>query len=105
MKNAMLTAVAFLFTGSNALAEEAIDVGSRKQLFIDERFIAENDGITLAVNPPRKEEAVSRSEMPWENKRAGLFSIPVPSDTRASGHFASTRRSGRPQAGARPDST
>ncbi len=30
------------------------DIGSRKQLFIDERFVAEKQGVQLAVNPPVK---------------------------------------------------
>ena len=71
---ALAVVTAFLFAGFNALAEEAIDVGSRKQLFIDERFIAENDGMTLTVNPARTEEVVLRPERPWENKRVGVYS-------------------------------
>ena len=31
------------FAGTGAFAEEAIDAGSRKQLFIDDRFFAGND--------------------------------------------------------------
>ena len=37
-----------------AAAAAPIDVGDRKQLFIDDRFIAERDGIELRVNPPQK---------------------------------------------------
>jgi hypothetical protein len=35
-----------------------IDVGDRKQLFIDERFIAHSRGISLALNPAEKREIV-----------------------------------------------
>jgi len=31
-----------------------VDVGDRKQLFIDDRFIADRDGIQLRANPPQK---------------------------------------------------
>lgn len=37
-----------------AQALTPIDVGDRKQLFIDDRFIADSTGITLTMNPPRK---------------------------------------------------
>lgn len=33
---------------------QPIDVGSRKQLFVDDRFIAERERIELRVNPPQK---------------------------------------------------
>ena len=63
VKNVMLAALITLclFFGASAPAQEAIDIGSRKQLFIDDRFIAENAGITLVVNsPPRKRSCCSR---------------------------------------------
>jgi hypothetical protein len=37
-----------------ALAAAPIDVGDRKQLFIDDRFIAERERIELRANPPQK---------------------------------------------------
>lgn len=79
MKKAMLVGLVTgcSFAGFDAFADEAIDVGSRKQLFIDDRFFAENDAITLVVNPPRKEEAVLRPERPWESKRVGAYSSVV----------------------------
>ncbi|AMV36204.1 hypothetical protein [Planctomyces sp. SH-PL62] len=36
------------------LGQAPIDVGDRKQLFIDDRFIAERDRVELRANPPRK---------------------------------------------------
>ena len=35
-----------------------INVGSRKQLFIDERFIESSRGVTLTMNPPKRDGAV-----------------------------------------------
>ena len=35
-----------------------IDVGSRKQLFIDERFIAASSGVELVMNPPHTDGKV-----------------------------------------------
>lgn len=45
-------------TGDAALA--------RKQLFIDNRFIAESQGIKIHTNPPELRGLVLRGEMPWE---------------------------------------
>ncbi len=47
-------------------APEPIDIGSRKQLFIDERFIESSKGVGLRMNPPRKLGPVLVPEMPWE---------------------------------------
>lgn len=44
-----------------------IDVGSRKQLFVDERFIASSRGVKLTMNPPVKmNEPVLANHIPWE---------------------------------------
>jgi len=44
-----------------------IDVGSRKQLFVDERFIASSRGVQLTMNPAVKmNEPVLASYIPWE---------------------------------------
>ena len=56
------------------------DVGDRKQLFIDRRFIAWSDGITLAVNPPIKREVVLESEEPWEETRLGVYATVLEDD-------------------------
>ncbi len=38
----------------NGAAEGPLDVGARKQLFIDHRFIAQSENITLRMNPAQK---------------------------------------------------
>ena len=38
--------------GAGRTTAATIDVGSRRQLFIDHRFIAERDGVSLCMNPP-----------------------------------------------------
>ena len=44
-----------------------------KQLFIDDRFFAERQGIELQVNPPIKAGRVLAPEMPWENGVTGAY--------------------------------
>ncbi|MBN2295267.1 MAG: hypothetical protein JXM70_22745 [Pirellulales bacterium] len=53
----------------NAGEQKAIDVGSRKQLFFDKKFIDSSDGITITMNPPVKAGIVLRPEKPWEKFR------------------------------------
>ena len=44
-----------------------IAVDSEKQLFIDEKFIAESDGVVLTMNPPQQmPEPVLAVDRPWE---------------------------------------
>jgi len=56
-----------------ALGEEGgIDVGDRKQLLIDHRFIAESKNVTLHMNRPRKMGAVLLPDKPWESRDIGF---------------------------------
>lgn len=46
-----------------------IDVGSRKQLFVDDKFIAQHRGIELTMNVPVKmNQPVLASDIPWEGE-------------------------------------
>ena len=51
-----------------------IDIGDRKQLFIDRRFIAHGDGVELELHLPHlPEENLLPANKPWESSRAGLW--------------------------------
>jgi len=58
--------------GAQAKNAAPIDVGGRKQLFIDHRFIESCHGIRLTVNPPVKKEIVLRPE---GQETGGMFWI------------------------------
>jgi hypothetical protein len=46
-----------------------IAVGSQRQLFIDDRFIARSEGITLTMNPPYQDhEPLLVADRPWEGR-------------------------------------
>ena len=47
-------------------AESPVDVGNRKQLMIDKRFMADSKDITLRMNPPTQRRLVLRQDKPWE---------------------------------------
>lgn len=51
---------------ADPIASSSRAVGSRRQLFIDDRFIAESQHVALTVNPPAKREIVLQGEYPWE---------------------------------------
>ena len=66
----MAAACALLVMGNVARGEAAngpIDVGSRKQLFIDEKFIESIKGVELVMNHPYQTgEALITADKPWE---------------------------------------
>ena len=58
-----------------------LSVGSQKQLFIDHKFIAAKEDITLAVNPPvKRPEPVLKSDKPWDAFALIYFSVGQNSD-------------------------
>jgi hypothetical protein len=67
-------------TDSNALP---IEIGSNKQLFIDQRFIESSYGVNLSMNPPVKVEPVLVAETPIEGHRIGGYSTVI----EAAGHY------------------
>ena len=51
----------------HTLPDRALAVGNRKQLFIDDRFLASSHNISLTANPAQKLGPVMQSEkVPWE---------------------------------------
>ncbi len=50
---------------------EPIDVGSRKQLFVDKELIESSNNIHLTMNPPRKAGIAFEAEGPLENLQIG----------------------------------
>jgi len=52
-----------------------MDVGSRKQLFIDNKFIEKQEGIILCMNPPVKAGTALVPETPWEKGGIACTSI------------------------------
>jgi len=52
---------------------DPINVGGKKQLFIDNRFIETSENIQLTMNPPRKYGPVIRPDRPWERISASGY--------------------------------
>ena len=55
---------------------QPIDIGSSKQLFVDDRFISTSNGVELTMNPPyQAAEPVVTVDAPWEDPSDTSFGI------------------------------
>lgn len=52
---------------------DAINVGSWKQLFIDDYLIDYSKNVSIKINPPVKAGPVLRADKPWESFRVGAY--------------------------------
>lgn len=58
-----------------AAADTVLDIGNRRQLFIDHKFIASSNNVRLVVHPPRKTgERSIDTDRPWERGGLGPYS-------------------------------
>ena len=79
-----------------------MNVGSRKQLFIDDAFLAETEGVGLTMNPPvQHPDPVLVPDRPWEAKGIAGYNTVI---REASGDFrmwyGAVMKNGLPQEGA-----
>ena len=58
-----------------------IDLGSRRELFVDDYLIDRMDGVRLALQQPRDEGTVFWFDRPWEGRWAGYFTVIKDGDT------------------------
>ena len=56
-------------------AEEVLDIGSRRELFLDRYLIAALNGTTLKLHRPVEKEAVLRFDKPWEGRFCGYVTV------------------------------
>lgn len=64
-----LTLACTLWGACVAMASTPVDVGSRKQLFVDNKFIAQSRGVELTMNVPVKmNQPVLASDTPWDGE-------------------------------------
>lgn len=62
-------------TAQTAGRDEMIDIGSRRELFIDHYLIETMSGVRLELNRPRNEGVVIRFDQPWEFPFAGCPAV------------------------------
>ena len=63
--------------GTNAFAQAPapIELGNRRELFIDDHLIAEMKQTQLLVHQPVREEIVADCDAPWEGNGCGYYSV------------------------------
>ena len=55
--------------------ERSIDLGSRRELFVDDYLIERMDGVHLELQQPRDEGAVFWPDRPWEGGWTGYYTV------------------------------
>ena len=56
-------------------AAEHIDIGSRRELFIDHHLIGSLGGVRLVLHRPQPREIVLRFDQPWEGNTSGYVTV------------------------------
>ena len=69
-----LVAVTF-FIAFSVRAGEPIDIGARRELFVDQYLIEQLDGVRLELHRPERREIVFRTDAPWEGNGSAYQSV------------------------------
>ncbi|MFA5193559.1 MAG: hypothetical protein WC740_22855 [Verrucomicrobiia bacterium] len=73
------TAILFLLTGSSlgiaASADLPLDIGSRRELFVDDFLIASMTGAELKLHKPAPREVVLVCDSPWEGNTSAYYTL------------------------------
>lgn len=62
-------------TGAIAADPQAIEIGSRRELFVDQHLIESLDGVRLQLHHPQPREIVFVHDAPWEGTGSGYHSV------------------------------
>ncbi len=54
---------------------EAIAIGNRIEMFVDEFLVANKANVALRMNPPERREVSLAMDKPWEGPGSGIFSV------------------------------
>lgn len=60
---------------STRAAEPALDIGSRRELFVDRYLISSMTGTQLRLHAPREANVALRHDKPWEGRYAGYTTV------------------------------
>ncbi|MEQ2009844.1 MAG: hypothetical protein ABMA26_23920, partial [Limisphaerales bacterium] len=71
LKSSLALAASLLVTGSGRAADAPLDIGSRRELFVDQHLIGRLDRVSLHLHEPRDEGAVLKFDEPWEGLHSG----------------------------------
>ena len=60
---------------SGAAIQEPINIGSRRELFVDRYLVERLDGARLELHRPTRREVVFRTDAPWEGNGSAYQSV------------------------------
>ena len=60
---------------ANAAFGEAISLGAKRELFVDEHLIASKSGVELKLHKPQAREVALVCDAPWEGNTSGYFTL------------------------------
>ncbi len=72
---ALFVAIICLGRVTSAAAEGVIDLGSRRELFVDSHLLEKLDRVQLRMHEPRDEGAVMMFDEPWEGIHCGYCTV------------------------------
>lgn len=58
-----------------AMAADAISLGTKRELFVDEHLIASKRGMELKLHKPQAQEVALVCDAPWEGNTSGYFTL------------------------------
>jgi len=68
-------AVILAIAAASSSAVDPIDIGSRRELFVDQHLIERLDGVRLELHRPTRREVIFRSDAPWEGNGSAYQSV------------------------------
>lgn len=55
--------------------KECVEIGNRRELFVDNWLVDTAIGASLRLNPPQRREVVLQMDQPWEGGGSGIYSV------------------------------
>lgn len=74
-KSRLLLTLSVLVTHSLSQAQTPLDLGNRREIFVDNYLIDRLDNVNLRLHPPHNEGAVLQFDKPWEGNFSGYCTI------------------------------
>ncbi len=54
---------------------EAVKIGNRVEMFVDDYLVANSNKATLRMNTPQRRECILKMDKPWEGPGSGIYSV------------------------------
>jgi len=70
-----LTCMGLLWLTGMGLAVEPVQLGSRRELFVDDHLIESKSGVVLKMHKPQARDVALVCDAPWEGNTSGYFTL------------------------------